>query len=61
MIRLRLAFYALYIVLGLAIMLRILAMGLHWQALSGVILGALLVALGAYRIASFVRRRSGIP
>jgi len=56
MIPLRLAFYALYVVLGAAIVVRVLAAGLRWEAFTGVVFGVLLAALGVYRMLQFVRR-----
>ena len=56
----RLGFYVLYVIFGLAIVVRLLSAGAHWQLLiSGLTLGALLVLLGAYRIALFLHHRSG--
>ena len=61
MIAVRLAFYALYVVLGAVIIARMLSAGLHWEALTGIIFGAVLMALGAYRIALYVRSRTASP
>lgn len=55
MIALRLAFYVAYIVLGAVIIARMTAAGLHWESFTGIIFGALLITLGIYRIASFLR------
>ncbi len=57
MIGARLIFYALYVVLGLAIVVRLLAAGLHWQTASGIILGAALASLGIYRLLLYARLR----
>ena len=61
MTALRLGFYVLYIVLGAVIIARMLSTGLRWQVATGIIFGLLLVALGSYRIALFVRSRSAHP
>ena len=61
MIPLRLTFYGLYVVLGAVIIARMLSAGLHWEALTGVIFGAVLMALGAYRIAGYIRSRAASP
>lgn len=58
MIPLRLAFYALYVVFGAIIIVRLAALGLRWETLSGLVLGAALVALGSYRLAVYARMRS---
>ena len=58
MTSLRLVFYGLYIVLGALIVVRMLSAGLHWELLTGIAFGTLLIALGAYRIAQFVRGRA---
>ena len=57
MTRLRVAFYALYVVLGAIIVVRLLSAGLHSEAISGLILGAALIALGVYRLSMYVRAR----
>ncbi|MHB8355301.1 MAG: hypothetical protein ACYDDQ_01280 [Vulcanimicrobiaceae bacterium] len=57
---LRLGMYGLYVILGVTIVARLLSAGAHWRLLvSGVVLGLLLVLLGGYRIALFLRHRSG--
>jgi len=56
MIAIRLGFYFLYIALGIAIIVRVLSFGLHWQIFSGIVFGGLLIALGTYRLNSFFRR-----
>ena len=40
----------LYVALGLVILVRLLARGLHWELLSGIVLAVLLITLGWYRI-----------
>lgn len=54
----RIVFYVLYIALGLIIVARMLSAGLRWEIFTGVIFGLLLIVLGAYRIASFLRSRT---
>jgi hypothetical protein len=54
----RLAFYALYIVLGVVIVARMLSIGLHWELLTGIIFGLLLVVLGIYRIVQYIKGRT---
>jgi len=60
MISLRLTFYALYVVLGAAIVVRVLSAGLRWEALTGVVFGMLLAALGVYRMMQFFRHRERV-
>lgn len=55
MIRLRLAFYSLYILLGIVILVRLLAAGFHWESLGGIVLALALIALGIYRIRLYLR------
>lgn len=57
MIPLRLAFYALYVALGIVIIVRLATLGARWETISGMILGIALVALGVYRILTYVRLR----
>ncbi len=57
MIRLRLAFYALYVVLGAIIIARLLFAGFRSEMLGGLILGAALIALGVYRLSTYARAR----
>lgn len=57
MIPLRLAIYALYVALGMMIIVRLAALGPRWETMSGVILGLALVALGLYRIMTYARMR----
>jgi hypothetical protein len=54
----RLAFFALYVVLGVIIVARLLGAGLHPEIVPGVILGILFASLGVYRIAQFLRSRA---
>jgi hypothetical protein len=54
----RLAFYVLYVILGCVIIVRLVSAGLRWELFTGLILGALLIALGLYRIAQVMRGRS---
>lgn len=60
MTRVRLAFYVLYVILGIVIVVRLLAIGFHWESVSGLVLGAALIALGVYRLQLYARgtRRS---
>ena len=58
MTNLRLGFYVLYVVLGAIIIVRLLSAGPRWELVSGLILGALLIALGLYRIAQVIRGRA---
>ena len=58
MTTIRLGFYVLYVVLGAIIIVRLLSVGLRWETASGLLLGAALVALGAYRISLYVRMRA---
>lgn len=55
MIPVRLAFYAAYIVLGAVIIVRLAAVGLRWEIVPGLVFGAALIALGTYRIATYLR------
>lgn len=57
MIQTRLAFYVLYIVLGIVILARLLSVGFHWETVSGLVLGVALVALGVYRLRLYARMR----
>lgn len=59
MIAVRLVFYVLYMALGVVIVVRMLSAGPHWQILTGVALGLLLIGLGAYRLSLAARLRSG--
>lgn len=61
MIRVRLAFYGIYVVLGAVIVARLLHGGLHWQLATGVIFGVLLMLLGIYRIATYVKGSAAQP
>lgn len=61
MIPLRLGFYGLYVVLGAVIIVRMLRAGFHWELLTGVVFGALLIGLGVYRIATFLKARTAQP
>ncbi len=61
MIPVRLAFYALYVVLGALIVVRLAAGGLHWELATGIIFGLLLMALGVYRIFTFLKGRAPQP
>ena len=58
MTTIRLGFYVLYVVLGTIIIVRLLSVGLRWETASGLVLGAALIALGAYRISLYVRMRA---
>ena len=58
MTNLRLGFYVLYVILGAIIIVRLLSAGPHWEVISGLILGVLLIALGLYRIVQIVRGRT---
>lgn len=55
MIRVRLAFYALYTLLGTIILVRLLSAGFHWETIGGLVLGLALIALGAYRLRLYIR------
>lgn len=55
MIRLRLAFYGLYILLGAVILVRLLYGGFRWESLGGIVLALALIALGIYRIRLYLR------
>ncbi len=57
MTSLRLLFYVLYIVLGIVLLVRLLAVGFHWQILTGVVLAFALIILGAYRLMLYARMR----
>lgn len=49
----------IFIALGIAIIIRMAtAVGLRFEAFSGFVLGAALIALGVYRTAGFLRSRS---
>jgi hypothetical protein len=50
LIRLRLAFYVLYVVLGATIAARLLPLGLRVETVAGFVLAAALIVLGLYRI-----------
>lgn len=58
MIRLRAAFYLLYVVLGAIILVRVLSYGIHFETITGIVLGTLLVALGIYRLVQVMRVRA---
>lgn len=58
MIALRLVFYVLYVVLGVVIVVRLAALGLRAETISGLLLGAALITLGSLRIAGYLRARS---
>lgn len=60
MIPLRLIFYVLYVVLGAVIIVRLAALGPHWETLGGLVLGAALIALGAYRLVLYARLRRSV-
>lgn len=49
--------YALYVVLGVILAVRLVAAGARWEMLSGFIFAAALVTLGLYRLVYFARRR----
>lgn len=53
----RLAFYVLYVALGAAIILRLAWSGLRPQMISGLVLGAALMALGIYRLRLYLQMR----
>jgi|GEM_PF-6912538 len=57
MTQVRLGFYVLYVILGCVILMRLLSSGFHWQAVSGLVLAAALIALGVHRIALYARVR----
>lgn len=57
MIGLRSGFYVLYVVLGAIIFIRMLSFGLRIETMTGLVLGALLVALGVYRLVQVARVR----
>lgn len=50
----RLAFYGLYVVLGVAILARMIAVH-SWGIIPGVVLGLALTLLGAYRLMAYFR------
>ncbi len=58
MIPLRVGFYVLYVALGTIILVRVLAYGVRMETLTGIVLGALLIALGAYRLTQVLRIRA---
>ncbi|HLI95939.1 MAG TPA: hypothetical protein VKT72_07605 [Candidatus Baltobacteraceae bacterium] len=60
MTRLRLLFYVLYVVLGIMLLVRLLALGFHWQIFTGVVLALALIVLGVYRLMLYARMR-GAP
>lgn len=51
----RLGFYVLYVVLGAIIVLRLGALGVRGQTISGLVLGAALIALGLYRLFGYFK------
>jgi hypothetical protein len=55
MIAFRYALAALMVVLGFTIIVRMLAMGLHFEELTGLVLGGAMIGLGLHRI-SLLRR-----
>lgn len=57
MIGLRAGFYVLYVVLGAAIFIRVLSFGVRFETMTGLVLGALLMALGIYRLVQVARLR----
>ncbi len=57
MIGVRLTFYVLFVLLGLVILVRTLAIGLHWESVTAVIFSLALMALGLYRIRLWSTRR----
>ncbi len=50
----RLVFYGLYVVLGAAILVKMLAVH-NWGIIPGVVLGLAFVLLGAYRLMTYFR------
>ncbi|HTU81420.1 MAG TPA: hypothetical protein VMF61_04775 [Candidatus Acidoferrales bacterium] len=60
MLLVRVALAAIMIVLGATILIRMLAFGLRAETISGIVLGAAMVALGVHRIATIARLR-GVP
>jgi len=56
-IGLRTGFYVLYVVLGALIFIRMLSFGIRVETITGLVLGALLVALGLYRLVQVGRVR----
>ncbi len=57
MIGARLGFYVMYVILGAVILVRLLSIGFHWQTVSGLVVGAALIALGVYRLNLYARMR----
>ncbi len=57
MIGLRAAFYVLFVLLGSIILIRVLAYGVRYETLTGIVLGILLIALGVYRLVQLARMR----
>ena len=57
MTALRLFFYVAYIALGCVIVVRMLGAGVSMAILPGLVLGTLLIVLGAYRIRLFLGMR----
>lgn len=53
----RLTFYALYVVLGAAIIVRLATAGLRPQLIGGMVLGAAFMALGIYRLRLYMQMR----
>jgi len=58
MIPVRVVFYVLYVALGAIILVRVLAYGVRMETITGIVLGGLLIALGAYRLAQVLRIRA---
>ena len=54
---LRLVFYVLYVIFGAAIIVRLALTGLRPQLISGLVLGAALIALGIYRLRLYLQVR----
>ena len=50
---------AAFVVLGAIVVVRLLAFGLRWELLPGLVLGAALVALGVHRLSLIARLRRG--
>lgn len=53
----RLFFYVIYIAFGAIIITRLLGLGWRPQLIPGLVLGVLLIVLGAYRLSSAIRPR----
>ncbi|MBV9277823.1 MAG: hypothetical protein JOZ97_06275 [Candidatus Eremiobacteraeota bacterium] len=53
----RVGFSFVYIVLGIAIIVRVLHYGLHLAIFGGMVLGLVMIALGVYRITFYLRAR----